>query len=82
MARFGHELIGLHLLCAAEPEFSTEYSVQSTGQVASFRAGGYLALRKWLQPKHRSADDADYHRIATAIARTIEIMGQIDAAIS
>src|SRR5258707_13315129 len=28
--------------------------------IANFRAGGYFALRKWLQPKHRSPRDPEY----------------------
>jgi predicted helicase len=85
MARLGHELIDLHLLRVPHSVLSTQYSVHSTDQqaadasdVVAFRAGGYLALKKWLQPKHRSDDDRDYQRITTAIGRTIEIMGQID----
>jgi hypothetical protein len=43
--------------------------------------GGYDALRKWLQPKHRSADDPDCQRIAAAITLTHQIIPAIDAAI-
>ena len=38
------------------------------------------ALRKWLQPRHRTAADPEYAQIASAIARTIEIMTEIDQA--
>ena len=46
--------------------------------IENFRAGGYLALRKWLQPRQRTAADPEYAQIAAAIARTIEIMAEID----
>jgi hypothetical protein len=46
---------------------------------ADFRVGGYAPLKKWLQPKHRSPEDLHYHRIAAAIARTQEIMQEVDA---
>jgi predicted helicase len=82
MTRLGHELIDLHLLRVPNSVLSTQYSVPSTGKEASFRAGGYIALKKWLQPKRRSTNDPDYQRITAAIARTIEIMGQIDAAVT
>jgi hypothetical protein len=49
--------------------------------IANFRAGGYVALRKWLQPKHRSECDPQYARIVAAISRTNEIMAAIDATI-
>jgi type ISP restriction-modification system protein/N-6 DNA methylase len=48
----------------------------------SFRAGGYVALHKWLRPKHRSAAEGQYARIAAAIGRTLEIMPTIDAAVA
>ncbi len=77
LAHLGQELIHLHLL-------NTPLSAIRTSQlhpdVSSFRAGGYVALRKWLQPKHRSASDAEYSHIAAAIARTLEIMPAIDTA--
>jgi predicted helicase len=90
LSHFGSELIRLHLLQASEPVPSTEYSVLSTSSERSivddqkkasqsFRAGGYSALRKWLQPKHRSMNDAEYARIVSVIERTMEIMKQIDA---
>jgi len=51
------------------------------GSIATFRAGGYVALRKWLQPKHRRQCDPQYARIVAAISRTTEIMAAIDATI-
>jgi hypothetical protein len=38
-------------------------------------------LRKWLQPKHRSASDLEYQQIAGAVAQTHRLMAEIDAAI-
>jgi predicted helicase len=78
LARCGCQLIDLHLLRI--PTSIPEYRPPSPRPlVSSFRAGGYIALKKWLQPKHRSADDAVYARIVAAIARTLEIMHEIDA---
>ena len=71
----GRELIDLHLLRA--PIAARHGGLQD--DVASFRAGGHTALKKWLHPPHRSAADPQYGQIAAAIARTIEIMQQIDA---
>jgi hypothetical protein len=66
------------------PSFSaTPHSALRTPHLpalSSFRAGGYPALRKWLQPRHRSATDTQYAHIAAAIARTLEIMPAIDQA--
>jgi predicted helicase len=76
MARFGYELIDLHVLRNPIPHSE----LHAPHSASSFRAGGYLALKKWLQPKHRSEGDLDYQRITAAIARTIEIIDQIDAA--
>jgi predicted helicase len=75
LSQLGHELIGLHLLRAAH---TASPSLPLSPSVSSFRAGGYVALRKWLQPKHRSPDDAHYRRMITAITRTVEIMTTID----
>jgi predicted helicase len=86
MARLGIELIQLHLLRMTGQVLSTGYLIVSKAgkngpQPDRFRAGGYFALRKWLQPKRRTASDPEYTRIAAAISRTIEIMSQIDAAV-
>jgi predicted helicase len=80
LSKFGSELIQLHLLRSTNSVLSTQYSVLGARRedVESFRAGGYIALKKWLQPKHRSTSDADYSRIVAAITRTVEIMSQID----
>jgi predicted helicase len=78
MIRLGRELINLHLLRSL-PAPSPALPVSPS--LASFRAGGYFALRKWLQPKHRSAADLEYAQIAAAISRTIEIMAEIDQAV-
>ncbi|HEX5105131.1 MAG TPA: type ISP restriction/modification enzyme, partial [Pirellulaceae bacterium] len=71
---FGRELIDLHLLRTLSPSPSLHLSPS----INEFRAGGYLALKKWLQPPHRSPADPQYGQIAAAIARTLEIMDQID----
>jgi len=78
LARCGRELIDLHLLRNAAEQSGEPASLP---QVAAFRAGGYVALRKWLQPRHRSPADPQYGQIAAAIARTLELMGQIDGAL-
>jgi hypothetical protein len=49
--------------------------------IDNFRAGGYVALRKWLQPKHRTTADPQYSQIVAALARTVEIMAEVDAAV-
>lgn len=83
LSYFGRELIDLHLLRNPQsaPVLRLDYQCnpQSSDAVASFRAGGYPALKKWLQPPHRSPADPDYAQITAAIARTLEIMPAIDA---
>ncbi len=80
MTRFGRELIDNHLLRVPEAAIDAPHSAPRSPQtLSSFRAGGYLALKKWLQPKHRSERDPDYRRITAAIERTIDIMDQINA---
>lgn len=51
-----------------------------TPEIWAYRIGGYQVLKKYLEDrKGRSMDDPiRYIRIATAIARTIEIQGQTD----
>jgi predicted helicase len=78
MARLGHELIDLHLLRTPH-SLSPSHALPVPPAVHSFRAGGYIAVKKWLQPKHRSTADPDYDRIVAAIARTSEIMSEIVA---
>ncbi len=79
MALFGSELIALHLLRL--PDAALSKPSHESAAIADFRAGGYFALRKWLQPKHRSTADPEYSQIVAAIARTIEIMAAIEAAV-
>jgi hypothetical protein len=87
MSKLGGELVGLHLLrdwrqlCGARNNQvpSTEYSILN--EISAFRAGGYIALRKWLQPKHRSANDPEYAQIVAAVQETIAAMRRIDQAI-
>ncbi len=89
LLRGPEECHGRHFLNAAECHGG--HSLQNAAQggitsipdeVASFRAGGYVALRKWLQPAQRSAADPDYSRIVAAIAGTLERMRQIDRALA
>jgi len=79
LSRLGCELIDLHLL--REPQ-TTLHANATAHDVASFRAGGYLALRKWLQPGHRSSSDLQYRQIAGAIAATLQRLPQIDRALA
>jgi predicted helicase len=86
----GKELIDLHSL-KCKPSVLSNHgkasqpaplsAATSDQSVANFRAGGYIALRKWLQPRHRMAADPQYGQIVNAIARTIEIMDSIDMAV-
>jgi predicted helicase len=78
----GAELIDLHLLRSPAIPLSALSTLHFPGEVANFRAGGYVALCKWLQPPHRSVADPQYTQIAAAIGRTLEIMQAIDAAIA
>src|SRR5439155_7426400 len=64
MCHVGHELIDLHLLRTPHTTFQALHLPDS---IMSFRAGGYVALRKWLQPRHRSTADSECARIAAAI---------------
>jgi len=73
----GRELIDLHLLRASAAECLRGQS-QQEDEIQQYRAGGYVALRKWLQPPHRSPANPRYAQIVTAIARTLEIMHEID----
>jgi hypothetical protein len=72
----GHELINWHLL---RHTLSLSPPLPVSPSISAFRAGGYPALHKWLQPKHRSPADSEYVHIAAAIARTLEIMQAIDS---
>jgi Type ISP C-terminal specificity domain/N-6 DNA Methylase len=95
LSQFGQQLIALHLL---RPPLSVPHSdparhaAPSTAAphvggalapaVASFRAGGYVALKKWLQPPQRSAADHDYARIVHAIEQTLAAMAAVDQAVA
>src|SRR5262249_19724445 len=90
LSALGKELITFHLL-RCKPSIVRDSSrasklaplsaAPSDQSVASFRAGGYVALRKWLQPKRRTTADPQYCRIVAAIARTVEIMAEIDGVV-
>jgi hypothetical protein len=74
-------LIARHLLPppeVASAPLAAHREVDSA--VHAFRAGGYVVLKKWLQPSFRSTGDAEYARIVAAIVRTMEIMQSIDKA--
>ena len=90
LAIFGRRLIDVHLLSEGNGVGSLwpNKSLGSGTRVPAkdsrplhFRVGGYAALTKWLQPKHRSSSDPAYEQIATAIEQTIRLMAAIDAAI-
>jgi hypothetical protein len=88
LSHFGHHLIALHVLRydtptsdLRPPTFLPEPRTPNPEPLLAFRAGGYLALQKWLQPKHRSTADPEYARIAAAIEQTLALMPAIDAAV-
>ena len=96
MAARGQRLIDLHLLRAANGVGSlwrkgsfdnghTSPAKDSRPPVArlldDFRVGGYPVLKKWLQPKHRRADDSQFACIASSVEQTIQLMAEIDALI-
>ena len=84
MSELGWQLIGLHLLQSKEqgPEASLPPAVEKMEEIEKFRVGGYEVLRKWLQPKQRTEADPEYQQIVAVIARTLQILPQIDAAIA
>ncbi len=77
MAGLGRRLIELHLL--GGPQLSHHAGDAS---IENFRVGGYVALKKWLQPKHRSRRDPQYEQIVAAVGQTLELMANIDVAIA
>ena len=65
----------------------SQYFAGVAPAVWQFRIGGYQPMAKWLQDRRRRAlssyDDLEhYRRMTAAIARTLELMPQIDNAIS
>jgi hypothetical protein len=74
----GQRLIDLHLLRADGNETSHKEALLRD----AFCVGGYMVLKKWLQPKHRCRSDPQYARIAAAIDETIELMAKIDVSIA
>jgi hypothetical protein len=75
LAVIGNRLTDLHLLRAGPAKDS-----RPVGD--GFRVGGYVVLKKWLQPKHRSRSDAQYGAMVAAIAETIDLMTVIDESIA
>jgi hypothetical protein len=75
-ARWGHELVRLHLLAASPPPLDP---ASLPLEVSAFRVGAYPVIRKWLQPPHRTTDDPVLGHLAAAIGRTLEIQAEIDA---
>ena len=91
LASLGRRLIDLHLLDNGVGSLWPKTAFTNGRSVAAkdsrppeqeFRVGGYVVLTKWLQPKHRSARDPQFHSIASAIAETQRLMAAIDAAIA
>lgn len=80
LSRFGEELIALHLLGGAGERHRGRALQRGElpPKVRDFRAGGYVALRKWLQPAARSEADPQYAQIVAAIERTLELMAEVD----
>jgi hypothetical protein len=79
LARVGRQLIDVHLLQGDAAGVAPVENVAAGGQPnGDFRVGGYEALRKWLQPNHRSTSDPQYAQIVAAIAQTQRLMAQID----
>ena len=65
----------------------SQYFAGVAPAVWEFRIGGYQPMDKWLKDRRRRAlspyDDLEhYRRMAAAIARTLEMMPQIDAVIA
>ena len=90
LAACGQQLINLHLLRGGvgslwQPAINhhgrSSPAKDARPPVDGFRAGGYEVLKKWLQPKRRSANDPQYVAIASAITQTQNCMAQIDNAI-
>ena len=91
LASIGRRLIDAHLLRDLKgsgdnyghdhPGWKTLTAIDSRPIPDDLRVGGYYAIRKWLQPKHRSSGDSEYQRIAGAVAQTHRLMVEIDAAI-
>ena len=64
----------------------SQYFAGITPEVWEFRIGGYQPMDKWLKDSRRRTltpyDDLEhYRRMAATIARTIELMPQVDEAI-
>ena len=87
LVAMGKQLIDLHLLRdgvgslwqpAIVDHGQTSPARNSRPPVEDFRVGGYEVLKKWLQPKWRSANDPQYVAIASAIAQTQNCMASID----
>ncbi len=77
MAGLGRRLIELHLLRGCQLSHHA-----GDASIENFRVGGYVVLKKWLQPKHRSRRDPQYQQIAVGIGHTQVLMAAIDAAIA
>lgn len=60
---------------------ASKYFEDVTAEMWAYQIGGYQVLGKWLKDRkgRRLDDPRTYCRIATAIAKTIEIQEQIDA---
>ena len=81
LSDLGRQLIALHLLRIPGENAITADGFSPSKEAADFQVGGYRPLRKWLQPKHRTAADPHYQSMVSAIEQTIARMRQVDAAI-
>lgn len=79
LGRWGQSLIAAHLMREDAPRLPGSEVFE--GEIDSFRVGGYVVLKKWLQPAQRAIADPEYSRVRAAVARTIVLMREIDAAI-
>jgi predicted helicase len=75
LAIHGQRLIGLHLL--RDPPSDSQSALHSDAS-EDYRVGGYAALQKWLQPKHRSPADPHFRQMVAAIAATRCVVSSID----
>jgi hypothetical protein len=62
---------------------ATQYFAPVPGAVWTYRIGGYQVCEKWLKDRRERRLDLDdirtYCRIVTALKRTIDIQGEINA---
>ena len=63
----------------------TQYFEGVTREVWEFHVGGYQVCQKWLKDRKgrllSNSDKRHYQRVVAALAETIDVMQQVDAAI-